>query len=28
VNAYLVQLTDEYPAYPENPLTTSRKRRG
>lgn len=27
VNAYLVQLTDEYPAYPENPLTTSRRRR-
>jgi len=25
VNAHLVQLTDEYPAYPENPLATLRK---
>jgi hypothetical protein len=28
VNAYLVQLTDEYPAYPANPLATPKKRRG
>ncbi|MEO0063759.1 MAG: hypothetical protein RLZZ377_183 [Chloroflexota bacterium] len=28
VNAYLVQLTDEYPAYPANPLATPKKRWG
>lgn len=28
VNAYLVQLTDEYPAYPANPLASPKKRRG
>jgi hypothetical protein len=27
VNAYLVQLTDEYPAYPANPLAAPKKRR-